>query len=154
MLPFLSAFDGLHISMAPEELFAPEASSQAQTTAASGKKNKKNKKNKKKAKNSAPPPPDPPTTPSTPTPSSDNNDKKKKKKTGSPSIVLRFDTYFGSGALSDWQRLCRDVGLEGEYPSKNQCRKVSLPLFPRLLPFLLCLHLSPFSGNNPQAFRR
>lgn len=120
MLPFLRAFDGLHISMTPEELFAPElASLPAQTTAPSGK--KKNK-NKKKVKIPAPPPPDQPPALSTPTPSPDSNNKKKKK---TKSIVCRFDTYFGSGALADWQRLCRDVGLEGEYPSKNQCRKVS-----------------------------
>lgn len=147
MLPFLTAFDGLCLSTS-EEPFAPEASAPTQPAEPSGKK----KNNKKKTKKPAPPPPDPPTTPSTPTSTPANNDKKKKP--GSPSIVRRFDTYFGAGALADWQRLCRDVGLEGEYPSKNQCRKVSLPLFPRLLPFLLCLHLSPFSGNNPQAFRR
>lgn len=101
MLPFLRAFDGLHISMTPEELFAPElASLPAQTTAPSGKKKTKN-----------------------PDPSPDSNNKKKKKKK-TKSIVRRFDAYFGSGALADWQRLCRDVGLEGEYPTKNQCTKV------------------------------
>lgn len=139
MLPFLRAFDGLHISMTPEEPFAPElASLPAQTTAPSGK--KKNK-NKKKVKIPAPPPPDQPPALATPTPSPDSNNKKKKK---TKSIVCRFDTYFGSGALADWQRLCRDVGLEGEYSTKNQCTKVRpAPLFSPL----------PFSDRTPHARR-
>ncbi|KAK3906800.1 hypothetical protein C8A05DRAFT_29346 [Staphylotrichum tortipilum] len=38
-------------------------------------------------------------------------------------IVREFDEYFGTGTLDDWQRLCRDVGLAGYYPSITQCRK-------------------------------
>ncbi|KAK1834796.1 hypothetical protein QBC39DRAFT_251641 [Podospora conica] len=53
-------------------------------------------------------------------PSGNKNNKNKNKKT---SIVTRFDTYFGSGDLSDWQRLCKDIGLEGDFTSKTQCRK-------------------------------
>ena len=48
--------------------------------------------------------------------------KEKKKKVN---IVARFTEYFGPGTLEDWQRLCEDLSLEGEFSSKNQCRKVS-----------------------------
>lgn len=42
-------------------------------------------------------------------------------------IVEEFNTYFGAGTLQDWQRLCRDVGINGDLPSITQCRKVSFP---------------------------
>ncbi|KAL2139996.1 hypothetical protein VTI28DRAFT_4426 [Corynascus sepedonium] len=38
-------------------------------------------------------------------------------------IVEEFNTYFGAGTLQDWQRLCRDVGINGDLPSITQCRK-------------------------------
>ncbi|KAL2124633.1 hypothetical protein VTJ04DRAFT_998 [Mycothermus thermophilus] len=38
-------------------------------------------------------------------------------------IATEFDAYFGSGDLEDWQRLCRDVGLTGQFRSKTECRK-------------------------------
>ena len=42
-----------------------------------------------------------------------------------PSIVVRFDEYFGPGDLGDWQRLCRDIGIGGgDLSSKTKCRKV------------------------------
>ncbi|KAK4240918.1 hypothetical protein C8A03DRAFT_12760 [Achaetomium macrosporum] len=44
-----------------------------------------------------------------------------KKKTRS--IVQEFNDYFGTGTLDDWQRLCRDVGLEGDLSSITKCRK-------------------------------
>lgn len=40
-----------------------------------------------------------------------------------PSIVKRFDDYFGAGILADWQRLCDDIGLSGDFSSKTKCRK-------------------------------
>ncbi|KAG7293000.1 hypothetical protein NEMBOFW57_003045 [Staphylotrichum longicolle] len=49
----------------------------------------------------------------------------RKKKTRA--IVQEFDAYFGAGSLDDWQRLCRDVGLDGDYSSIAQCRKASIP---------------------------
>ena len=39
-------------------------------------------------------------------------------------IVREFNEYFGAGALEDWQRLCQDVRLDGDYRSITQCRKV------------------------------
>lgn len=51
-------------------------------------------------------------------------------------IVQAWDDYFGQGTLEDWARLCRDLGLEGDFSSKTKCKKVvyhSYPLFsPRL----------------------
>jgi hypothetical protein len=41
-------------------------------------------------------------------------------------IATEFDAYFGSGDLEDWQRLCHDVGLTGQFRSKTECRKVSM----------------------------
>ncbi|KAK4230633.1 hypothetical protein QBC38DRAFT_451964 [Podospora fimiseda] len=37
--------------------------------------------------------------------------------------VKSFNEYFGSGTLEDWQRLCTDLGLEGQdFRSKTKCR--------------------------------
>jgi hypothetical protein len=49
-----------------------------------------------------------------------------KEQPGKPKIVERWNEYFGSGNLEDWQRLMRDVGCYGEFKSKKACRKVSL----------------------------
>ncbi|KAK2020335.1 hypothetical protein LZ32DRAFT_612643 [Colletotrichum eremochloae] len=47
-------------------------------------------------------------------------------------FFAKWDEYFGKRELADWQRLCRDLGLPGDLPSKTQCRKVSQnpPPFP------------------------
>jgi hypothetical protein len=39
-------------------------------------------------------------------------------------IVQAWDDYFGEGTLHDWARLCRDLGLEGDFSSKTKCKKV------------------------------
>lgn len=41
-----------------------------------------------------------------------------------PEVVRRWNDYFGRGELSDWQRLCHDLGRDGNLTSKTQCRKV------------------------------
>lgn len=41
-------------------------------------------------------------------------------------IVDEFNRYFGDGTLENWQRLCRDIGIEDDLPSVKQCRLVSL----------------------------
>ncbi|KAK4156951.1 hypothetical protein C8A00DRAFT_12159 [Chaetomidium leptoderma] len=46
------------------------------------------------------------------------------RKKKSRSIVQRFDDYFGTGTLEDWQRLCGDIGLDANLSSITQCRKV------------------------------
>lgn len=54
--------------------------------------------------------------------------KNKGKQQAAPSkkeqIVLDWKAYFGSGDLTDWQRLMADLGFTEEYTSKTQCRKV------------------------------
>lgn len=46
------------------------------------------------------------------------------RKKRSRNIAAEFNTYFGAGTVQDWQRLCRDVGLTGEYTNIKQCREV------------------------------
>jgi len=43
-----------------------------------------------------------------------------------PSVTDLWADYFQKGELSDWQRLCEDLGLPSDLPSKKQCRNVSL----------------------------
>ncbi|KAH8676519.1 hypothetical protein BGZ60DRAFT_371764 [Tricladium varicosporioides] len=39
-------------------------------------------------------------------------------------VVEEWDRYFGSeDNLENWQRLCRDVGIDDELPSIRQCKK-------------------------------
>ncbi|KAK1711297.1 hypothetical protein BDP67DRAFT_579131 [Colletotrichum lupini] len=38
-------------------------------------------------------------------------------------LVARWEEYFGKRELADWQRLCGDLGLEADLPTKTQCRK-------------------------------
>ena len=43
-------------------------------------------------------------------------------------IVVEFERYFGSANdLGNWQRLCHDVGIEGELSSIRKCKEVFLP---------------------------
>ena len=45
--------------------------------------------------------------------------------TSKRNIVAEFDGYFGKESrLANWQRLCRDVGIEDELRSITQCRNV------------------------------
>ena len=46
-----------------------------------------------------------------------------------PKIVKQWDDYFQEGELEDWQRLMRDLGIEGEFASKSKCRKVYTYIF-------------------------
>ncbi|KAL2883614.1 hypothetical protein SGCOL_000756 [Colletotrichum sp. CLE4] len=38
-------------------------------------------------------------------------------------LVARWEEYFGKRELADWQRLCGDLGLDTDLPTKTQCRK-------------------------------
>lgn len=40
------------------------------------------------------------------------------------SVVEQWQNYFQKGDLADWQRLCRDLGLADDLPSKTKCREV------------------------------
>lgn len=44
-----------------------------------------------------------------------------------PKVQELWENYFGEGTLSDWQRLCGDLALPDDLPSKRQCRIVSNP---------------------------
>ncbi|KAK4170241.1 hypothetical protein QBC43DRAFT_2438 [Cladorrhinum sp. PSN259] len=48
--------------------------------------------------------------------------KNKNKRAKQSAIVDQFNNYYGSGSLEDWQRLCFDIGLEGDFSSKTKCR--------------------------------
>ncbi|KAF5528441.1 hypothetical protein CGCA056_v000607 [Colletotrichum aenigma] len=50
-------------------------------------------------------------------------DKKTQKEAFLAELISDWDEYFGDGDLDDWQRLCGDLGLPTDLPSKTQCRK-------------------------------
>lgn len=69
----------------------------------------------------------------------------KKKRPAPPQrqdVIVRWKNYFGAGDLEDWQRLCQDLGLDGEFGSKTKCRTVcicpSILLDPSAAGFILC----------------
>jgi len=54
----------------------------------------------------------------------------KKPKKNKRNIADEFDRYFGNASeLENWQRLCRDVGVQGDLPSMKQCRLVGRSRF-------------------------
>ncbi|KAH8773889.1 hypothetical protein F5882DRAFT_300108 [Hyaloscypha sp. PMI_1271] len=45
-------------------------------------------------------------------------------------IVDAFDRYFGNDLkLENWQRLCRDVGIDSELPSIRKCKQALRPVW-------------------------
>ena len=46
-----------------------------------------------------------------------------KKKKASKDLVKKWNEYFQKGELEDYQRLCGDLGLDNDLPSKTQCTK-------------------------------
>lgn len=50
--------------------------------------------------------------------------RKKTKAQRQAALALAWDDYFGGGELADWQRLLHDLGIEGDFTSKRQCKKV------------------------------
>ncbi|TVY81179.1 hypothetical protein LSUE1_G004912 [Lachnellula suecica] len=38
-------------------------------------------------------------------------------------VVAEFDRYFGDDNLHNWQRMCSDIGLDGDLSSINKCKK-------------------------------
>lgn len=53
--------------------------------------------------------------------------KSKYRKARSKFIAAEFEDFFGSDAkLENWQRLCDDLGLQGDLTSITKCRKVCL----------------------------
>ena len=41
------------------------------------------------------------------------------------SLLAQWNDYFQQGTLQDFQRLCADLGLPSDLPSKTKCREVS-----------------------------
>ncbi|KAJ4297205.1 hypothetical protein N0V88_004123 [Collariella sp. IMI 366227] len=70
------------------------------------------------------------------------------RKKRSRNIVAEFDNYFGTGTVQDWQRLCHDVGLEGNFTSITQCRKALKTVYVNIHDFLDAVK----KGRTPQRF--
>ncbi|KAI1779919.1 hypothetical protein F4818DRAFT_158578 [Hypoxylon cercidicola] len=51
-------------------------------------------------------------------------------------LVSDWEEYFGSGDLSDWQRLMADLGFTEEFTSKSQCRKALTHVWVNIRDFL------------------
>lgn len=53
--------------------------------------------------------------------------KPKRKKKKKFNVVQAWQTYWGKGELTDWQRLCGDLGADGDLSSKDKCKEVCSP---------------------------
>ncbi|KAK7987728.1 hypothetical protein PG990_004578 [Apiospora arundinis] len=53
-----------------------------------------------------------------------------------PAIVKQWDEYFQNDDLENWQRLMKDLGLEGEFRSKTQCRNALKKVWVNIYDFL------------------
>ncbi|KAK2769191.1 hypothetical protein CKAH01_00798 [Colletotrichum kahawae] len=51
-------------------------------------------------------------------------------------LVTDWEEYFGEGELEDWQRLCHDLGLPRDLPSKTKCRKAIKTIHVNIRQFL------------------
>ncbi|KAK1600288.1 uncharacterized protein LY79DRAFT_533151 [Colletotrichum navitas] len=51
-------------------------------------------------------------------------------------FLARWSEYFDKRELADWQRLCSDLGLPGDLPSKTQCRKALEKVHVNIIQFL------------------
>ncbi|KAK4193331.1 hypothetical protein QBC35DRAFT_102937 [Podospora australis] len=61
-------------------------------------------------------------------------------------VAAEFDTYFGSASkLENWQRLCADIGLEGDFGSLTKCRRALRKVFVNIHDLL-----DAISANPPQ----
>ncbi|KAK4461855.1 hypothetical protein QBC42DRAFT_269091 [Cladorrhinum samala] len=65
-----------------------------------------------------------------------------------PKIVDDFEKYFGKGDLEDWQRLCDDIGLEGDFESITKCRKAIKSVYVNIYDLLDAVK----KGEHPQHF--
>jgi hypothetical protein len=41
-------------------------------------------------------------------------------------VVDAWQEYWGQGVLTDWQRLCQDLGVHGDLTTKDKCREVCI----------------------------
>ncbi|KAK6226935.1 hypothetical protein QIS74_00490 [Colletotrichum tabaci] len=62
--------------------------------------------------------------------------KAEKKAEDEANFFKQWDEYFGKRELADWQRLCRDLGLPDDLPSKTQCCKAMSKVHVNIRQFL------------------
>ncbi|KAI0842013.1 hypothetical protein F5Y06DRAFT_292834 [Hypoxylon sp. FL0890] len=65
-----------------------------------------------------------------------------------PQVVTDWNEYFGTGNLSDWQRLVSDLGIPGHFPSKKKCRKAIKSVRVNIVDFLHAIQ----QGLTPRRF--
>ncbi|KAJ4137698.1 hypothetical protein NW768_003286 [Fusarium equiseti] len=68
------------------------------------------------------------------------------------SPLQKWDNYFQKGTLQDHQRLCVDLGLPGDLPSKKKCRNALKSINVNICQFLDCENkpndVKFFKGRN------
>ncbi|KAF4988066.1 hypothetical protein FGRMN_9986 [Fusarium graminum] len=67
------------------------------------------------------------------TPSTSSNSASKR-----PSLLQQWNDYFQKGTLQDFQRLCADLGLPNNLPSKTKCRQELKSINVNIKQFLGC----------------
>ncbi|KAM0216714.1 hypothetical protein ACHAPA_006250 [Fusarium lateritium] len=56
----------------------------------------------------------------------------------SVSLLQQWNDYFQKGTLQDFQRLCADLGLDSDLPSKTKCREALKSVNVNIKQFLGC----------------
>ncbi|KAK3329006.1 hypothetical protein B0H66DRAFT_9932 [Apodospora peruviana] len=71
-------------------------------------------------------------------------------------IDQRFGDYFGENTLENWQRLCVDLGLVGDFSSKTKCRKAIKKINVNIYDFLKAVKegIFPYHFPNVTELRR
>ncbi|EYB28036.1 hypothetical protein FG05_00484 [Fusarium graminearum] len=54
------------------------------------------------------------------------------------SLMEQWNDYFKKGDLEDYQRLCVDLDLPGDLPSKTKCRQALKGVHVNIIQFLAC----------------
>ncbi|KAF4967850.1 hypothetical protein FSARC_4649 [Fusarium sarcochroum] len=54
------------------------------------------------------------------------------------SLLAQWNDYFQQGTLQDFQRLCADLGLPSDLPSKTKCREALKSINVNIKQFLQC----------------
>ncbi|KAK1773289.1 hypothetical protein QBC45DRAFT_340240 [Copromyces sp. CBS 386.78] len=75
------------------------------------------------------------------------NEKKRKR------IVNKFNKFIGKRELKDWQKLCRTIGLEGQFDDVESCRKAIESVYVNILDVLDSDKIIQAGGKSkPQRF--
>ncbi|CCC06009.1 hypothetical protein SMACR_00225 [Sordaria macrospora] len=75
--------------------------------------------------------------------------KKNKNGGGPPRIVGDFSRYFGEDTLENWQRLCRDIGINKDLPNIKTCKKILRGVHVNIFDLLEAVQ----KGTQPKRFR-